>query len=128
MDYKKTAKIFKVNQKPLIITPTQENIMEIIAERKHKRVITILPTQYGKSLIVALAVLLRVVSLPEKWIIAAPSDKKAKIIMGYLIDHLFDSPIFYTQLEIDNSERFERIKRERSKNRLTFKRGGEVLT
>ncbi len=45
--------------------------------------------------------------------------------MGYIIEHLFDSPMFYKQLEIDES--LERIKRERSKNRLTFKRGGEVM-
>jgi len=75
---------------------------------------------------VALAVLLRAVTMPEKWLIVAPSEKKAKIIMGYIIEHTFDSPLFYKQLEIDTS--LERVKRERSKNRLTFKGGGEVMT
>lgn len=46
--------------------------------------------------------------------------------MGYCIDHLFDSPVFYKQLEIETP--LERLKRERSKNRLTFKRGGEIMT
>ena len=72
---------------------------------------------------VALAVLLRAVTMPEKWLIVAPSEKKAKIIMGYIIEHTFDSPLFYKQLEIDTS--LERVKRERSKNRLTFKGGGK---
>jgi hypothetical protein len=45
--------------------------------------------------------------------------------MNYVIQHCFDNPLFYSQLEI--SEPLERLKRERSKERLTFKRGGEIF-
>lgn len=88
----------------------------------------ILPTQYGKSLVVALAVIIRAVLYNERFLIVAPSEKKAKIIMGYIIDHIGDNLIFKSQLEIDGKDTFERLKRERSKNRLTFRRGGEIMT
>jgi len=88
----------------------------------------ILPTQFGKSLTVALAVIVRSVLYGEKTLIVAPSEKKAKIIMGYVIDHIGDNVLFRSQLEVDNKDTYDRLKRERSKNRLTFKSGGEIMT
>jgi len=73
----------------------------------------ILPTQYGKSLVVALAVIIRAVLYNERFLIVAPSEKKAKIIMGYIIDHIGDNLIFKSQLEIDGKDTFERLKREK---------------
>jgi hypothetical protein len=78
-------------------------------------------TRFGKSLTVALAVLTRVATFPEKWSIVAPSEKKAKIIMGYIIDHTFDNDYTKQKLEISKDESLEHLRRERSKNRLTFK-------
>ena len=59
----------------------------------------------------------------EKWIIAAPSANKAKIIMNYVIKHVFDNVVLQSQLEMDSSEK---LKKETSKKRITFKTGGEV--
>lgn len=111
--------------KPLILTEGQKQIFKIILERKPKRNIVMTGTQYGKSLTVSLGILLRAVLFPEKWAVVAPSEKKAKIIMNYVIQHVFDNELFCSQLEI--SENLERLKRERSKERLTFKRGGEIF-
>ena len=74
-------------------------------------------TRYGKSLVVALAVLTRVATFPEKWAIVAPSEKKAKIIMGYIIDHIFDNEYTRRQFLIGENESEERIRRERQKHR-----------
>lgn len=112
-------------KKPLKLTKGQKEIFKIILKRNPKRNIVMCATQYGKSLTVSLGILIRVVVFPEKWAIVAPTEKKAKIIMHYVIQHLFDNPIFYSQLEI--TEPLERLKRERSKERLTFKRGGEIF-
>jgi hypothetical protein len=111
---------------PLILTPGQQQIFRSIEKRKHPRNQAITPTRYGKSLTVALAVIIRAITMPEKWAIVAPTMDKARIIMDYVIQHLFDSPLFLSQLDIDFS--IERLKRERSKERLTFKRGGEIRT
>lgn len=125
-DLSKLASLFKDEQgNPLVLTAGQKEIFDIILRRKPKRTIVMCATQYGKSLTVSLGILVRAVIFNEKWAIVAPSEKQAKIIMNYVIQHLFDNPLFYSQLEI--TEHLERLKRERSKERLTFKRGGEIF-
>lgn len=62
--------------------------------------------------------------LGERWAIVAPNEEKARIIMGYVIEHIFDSPLFLDKLVPDTN--LERMKQERSKSRITFKNGGEV--
>lgn len=107
-----------------LLTPTQIQIIDTIAKRRYARTQLILPTQYGKSLSVALGVLLRVSTHKENWAIIAPSEEKARIIMDYIIDHIFDDPLFSEQLEFHGTK--EKLKQERSKVRITFREGGEV--
>jgi hypothetical protein len=106
------------------LTPTQIQIIDIIAKRRFPRTQLILPTQYGKSLAVALGVLLRVTTHKERWAIIAGTEEKARIIMDYIIDHIFDDPVFAEQLEYHGTK--EKLKQERSKLRITFRDGGEV--
>lgn len=73
---------------------------------------------------VADGVLLRISAHKEKWAIVAPSEEKARIIMDYIIDRIFDNAIFSEQLEYYRSK--EKLKQERSKSRITFRDGGEV--
>lgn len=107
-----------------ILTATQVQIIDIIARRKYSRVQLILPTQYGKSMAVADGVLLRISTHKEKWAIVAPSEDKARIIMDYIIDRIFDDDLFAKQLEYHTTK--EKLKQERSKSRITFNGGGEV--
>ncbi|MEM1973299.1 MAG: terminase family protein [Thermoplasmata archaeon] len=110
---------------PIILSKTQKEIFLDIVLKRHNRIGIITPTQYGKSLVTALAVLIRSIVLPEKWAIIGGTTSKAQIIMEYLIDHLFDNQIFYSQLIIEG--KLEQLKRERRRDHLTFKRGGEVF-
>jgi hypothetical protein len=121
-------RIFKVNKQPVSWSPKQREIAETILFNLHYRNQIIAPTQYGKSMTVAQATLLRVTSFDERFTILAPSEKKAGIIMGYLIDHCFDDRMFAERLELDKSENLDRLRRERSRNNLTFKGGGGVMT
>lgn len=73
---------------------------------------------------VADGVLLRISVHKEKWAIVAPSEEKARIIMDYIIDRIFDSAVFSEQMEYYRSR--EKLKQERSKTRITFRDGGEV--
>ena len=88
-------------------------------------------TQYGKSDTVSMAVLTRVATFPEKWALVAPSQAKAKIIMAYLIKHVFENEYTLARFKLDPGENEDMIRRERSKNRLTFDIGngqiGEVF-
>jgi hypothetical protein len=117
---------------PLTLSETQKEIFDLIAEKKFPRNFVITPTQYGKSLTVATAVLTRVATFPEKWAIVAPSARKAQIIMGYLIDHIFDNEYTRQKFIVDKKDDVDRIRRERSKERINFKisggRLGEVFT
>lgn len=110
------------------LTPMQKKIFDLIAFARHPRNQIIAPTQYGKSLTVALAVLIRSLVAGERFIILAPSENKAQIIMSYIIDHCFDNALFLDQLELDPSEKLDRLRRQRSRDYITFKTGGGVRT
>lgn len=116
--------------KPYVLTDGQLKIFERIVKRDHPRVHLTTFTQYGKSATVALAALTRAATYPEKWMIVAGREKQAKIIMGYIIEHTFDNDYTKGKLEI-GGEDIERLQRERSKNRLTFRHAdgglGEIM-
>lgn len=115
---------------PFELTESQIEIFDEIAKKKHSRVHIETYTQYGKSEIVSQAVLTRVNTFNEKWAIVAPTIDKAKIIMGYVIKHIFDNKYFKDKFEIKSTESLEHIKRERSRSRVTFRNSdgiGEVF-
>ena len=106
---------------PFQLTDGQAEIFEVIAKRKYPRNHVLSYTQFGKSDVVSMAVLTRITTFPEKWAIVAPSNKKAHIIMSYLIGHVFDNEFTTALFEVEKGESIDRIRRERSKDRLTFK-------
>lgn len=69
-------------------------------------------------------VLLRVSTHKERWAIVAPTEDKARIIMDYIIDAIFDDDMISRKLEYTGSK--EALKKERSKTRITFRGAGEV--
>ena len=108
------------NNAPIILTDSQCDVFVEIFTKAHPRVQVMGYTRFGKSLTIALAVLTRITSHSEKWAIVAGSEAKAGIIMGYIIQHAFDNEFTKSKLEL-GGESLERLKRERSKSRLTFK-------
>lgn len=113
---------------PITFTPGQLQILDVILNRQSpdgkKRIHIMTPTRYGKSATVAAGVVVRASTKNEKWAIVAGSRDKAQIIMDYAINYALDDPLIQTQLSIDGS--LERLRRERSRDRLTFLRGGEM--
>lgn len=107
-----------------IFTPTQIQVVDLIAKRRYARTQLMLPTQYGKSYCVADGVLLRASMHIEKWAIVAPTEDKARIIMDYIIDAIFDDPLIADKLEYNGTK--ETLKKERSKTRITFRGRGEI--
>ena len=125
---KELASLFRLNDKPIDLSENQQKVFDLILYRQHKRSQIIMPTQYGKSLTVACAVILRAITRKERFVIMAPSEKKAQIIMSYVIDHVFDQPFLLDQLELDASTKLDKLRRERSRDNLTFKGGGGIKT
>ena len=109
-----------------LLTLGQIEIYRAIFHPKIRRVTVKAITQYGKSEVASMALLNACVERKEKVLIIAPSIKQASIIMGKVIQHIFDNPMI-TGL-VDYSERtVERLKQEKSKTRITFKNGSEIM-
>lgn len=127
-NHKLTETLFKVNGEPLVIPPRYRPLFNTIFQRSHPRTNIIAPTQDGKSLTIAAATTLVTATLPERFTILAPNEKKADIIMAYVREFATQNPIISSQLELDKNDTLDRLKRERSKKHITFKRGGGVQT
>lgn len=127
----KLASLFSIynndtnKKEPVTLSPSQQEVFNAIVQRSHPRYHVMTVSQFGKSFTVALAVLIRAATTPEKWAIVAPTEKQARIIMGYVIEHAFDHPLIESQLIQTESK--DRLKQERSKKRITFRRGGEIF-
>ncbi len=121
-----TPKLFKINGNPAVFSPNQQKIFNLIVGQQYPRCQIIAPTQYGKSLTVALAILIRTALAGDRFTILAPSEKKASIIMEYVIDHCFDNSLFLDRLELEPNVTLDRLRRERSRNHLTFIGNGGV--
>lgn len=113
---------------PLEITDCQADIFNSIFFKERSRVQIIAPTQYGKSTILACALILRTQIYGEPFTIVAGRKDKADIIMSKVIQHTFDDKRLYSQLDLDKNEPLERLKRERSKDKIVWKCGGEINT
>lgn len=112
------------------LSESQIEIFDCIFKRKHKRNHIMTYTRFGKTEVVSMAVLTRVTNFSEKWAIVAPTMDKAKIMMGDVIKHIFDNDYCRKKFEIKKEESLERIRRERSKERLTFRNSdgiGEIF-
>lgn len=106
---------------PFEMTPGQITLFRAIYEKQFPRLQFDCYTQYGKSDVVSMAVLLRVTTFAEKWIILGATKEKSKIITDKLIKHLFENDYTLGKFDIGEDETLERIRRERSKDHMTFK-------
>lgn len=117
---------FQVEDEPAdkALTKGQKEIFTELVTRRNPRLHIQTATQYGKSLVIALAAVW--ISCIQEEIVAviAPTGEKAKIIMRYYIDHLGDSILFYSQLEAQT--RLERLRKEESKERIILTNGGGI--
>ena len=120
-------KLFKIDGETVdkLATQGQVDIFSQLVLRDNNRVQIITPTQYGKSLFVALAAL--IISCIEGKLVAivAPKSDKARIIMRYYIDHLGDCQLFYDRLEKDTQ--LERLQMEENKERIMLNNGGGIF-
>ena len=119
---------FKVDGSPLIIPPRYEELWNEIVFKIHRFITCIACTQDGKSLTTGSAVALKAPSSDYKFIIVAPSNNKADIIMSYIREFIVDCPILAYQLELDPHETYDRLRRNRSKWNLNFKKRGAIET
>ena len=116
--------------KPFEMTEGQCEIFNCIFHRKYPRNQVETYTQYGKSEVVAMALLTCASTFPERYPLLAPDGKRANLLISKIIKHIFDNPFTESRFAIGKEESKERILRERSKNKLTFNTGkgiGEIF-
>jgi len=107
--------LFKINNRPFKPYFYQLKIAEPIYYKKHKRIIITATTRAGKTLILALTSILYALKYPNSRIlIIAPTYDQAKIMMNYIIQHLFDNDFLLSQ--IANRD----LRTEVSKQKITF--------
>lgn len=127
-DAKDLAKAFFKDEygNPFALTDGQANIFNIIFLRKHLRNQIMTTTQYGKSETISMAIVLRAITFKEDWLILAGDSNKTEIIMGKCISHLFDNPNLESQIDYTGIDNKERLKHQRSRERITFIGGGSI--
>jgi hypothetical protein len=120
-------KQFKIDGVPADekITEGQLEIFAALVLGQTNRVNILTSTQYGKSLIVALACIYLSCCEGELISILAPTDEKAKIIMRYYLSHIGDHVEFYQQLEKDT--KIDRLAMETTKDRLILRNKGGIF-
>jgi len=108
-------------------TGKQEEIIRSIAYQENKRIVISAFTRYGKTLSVAIGVLLYILFNGNKRIlIIAPIYDQANILRNYIAENILKCSVLMDLLEAEVSG-VERIKKEVSKKRLTFKNGCELM-
>jgi len=111
----------------VILTSKQEELVRTIAYKEHKRIIANAMTRYGKSMSISVAVLLYILFNENKKIkIIAPTYPQARIIMNYMADYLSRTDILVNLIEYEASGA-DRLKKEVTKSRITFKNGCELM-
>lgn len=113
---------YKVSE---VITEGQLVIFWAIVFRNYEYIQIIACTQYGKSLIVALACIIVSCIQGELIPVVAPKKEQAKKIMRYYIEHIGDSPMFSSLLE--RKERIDMLRQEASKDRIVLRNGGGLF-
>jgi hypothetical protein len=101
------------------LTEGQREIFEAILDDSITRIAIRAVTQYGKSEVTALAIILLAYISSKRILIVSPREEQSRIIMGYVIDHIFDNSLLLNQIEVEGS--LDRFKRERSKSQIDWK-------
>ena len=123
----KILKLFKIDGQSAdtMVTEGQLCIFGAIVLKKSDRIQIITSTQYGKSLVVALACVYLSCIDGELISIPAPTKEKGNIIMRYYLQHLADHPLFYNKLE--KTDKVDRLLMETTKDRLILRNRGGIF-
>lgn len=120
--------LFRIEGKPAneALTEGQKELFFNLVFQPTKRLIIVCSTQYGKSLVTALACIVLTCIKRELVAVVAPTNDKAKIIMRYYIEHIGDNALFYSKLE--KNTKLERLRQEESKERIVLRDGGGIFS
>ena len=113
---------FRHEGKPFKAYDYQTPIIRSILFSKDKKICINATTRAGKSLIIGLCAIIWALDRPNsKIVIIGPTYNHTRIIMDYIAEHITDSPWISEMVDLDRKVSVERLRKEVSKNRITFK-------
>jgi len=111
------------------MTPMQEEIIKAIVYNDDKRLCINAMTRYGKTQCVALATAIYILYRRNKKIaLIGPTRDQTEIIRNYLAELIVRCDFLAKLCDIDRGNDINRLQRESSRKRLTFKNGCEIRT
>lgn len=105
----------------------QCKIVESIAYGDNPRIVISAMTQYGKSLSVSIGIIYYILMRKDKKVLCiSPTIKQSRIIMDYVATYLLSNSVTTNMIDLEYSGA-ERLKKEVSKSRITFKNGCTIM-
>ena len=120
--------MFVQDDKPFEMSPGETTIFNLITRREYPLSQIIASTQWGKTETIARAVLTRITTFPEDWLIITPDTKRGKILLNYIIKDTSENDYFKRKLvgiSLEDRTVLNRLLEERSKLKLTYQVIGE---
>jgi hypothetical protein len=109
------------------ITQGQEQIIRNIIFPTKKRVVISAYTRYGKSYAVSMAVCIYILLNEKKRInLIAPTGDQTQILRNYITGFIIEHEMLRSMVDLALSMDTDRLKKEVSKKRITFKNGCEL--
>lgn len=115
--------LFIQDDEPFEMSPGELAIFNLISKRQCPYSQILCSTQYGKTLTVARAVLARITTFPEEWLVVVPNIKRGKILLNYIIKDTSNNDYFKKKLvgiNIGDRTVLNRLLEEKSKLKLTY--------
>jgi len=115
---KKTGKVA-----PWEMYPGENAMFNLITRCQYKYSQILCSTQYGKTFTVARAVLARITTYPEDWLIVVPDMKRGKIFLDQMIKDTSNNEYFKTKLvgkDLGDRTALNKLLEEKSKTKLTY--------
>ena len=109
--------------------PYQERILDAVFIRRLRKITIRATTRAGKSFSMAEIAILKATFLKNHRVgIIAPTHPKTRIIMNYIADLLAGEPHFdeVVMVSTEGLTKLERLRKEVSKNRITFRNGSSI--
>lgn len=108
------------------ITDLQAVLIRKIAFQEHKKMSICAMTRWGKTYCVSRGIAIYILLNKDKKIIfLGPQREQASILRDYMSELVLKCPSLLEIAEIETEEKSDRLKKEASKSRLTFKNGCE---
>ena len=111
------------------LRPSQIEIVRIIAFSEHRKLCVNAMTRYGKTMSCAIGICLYIwFNNNKKIFIIAPQEEQAGILRNFIAGFIIKSRWLRELVDIERDSSIERLKKEASRKRWTFKNGCELRT